>query len=134
MKVVIVGDGKVGFALAEQLTMEEHDVSVIDKNQAVLDRLSETLDVLTICGNGASMRVQKEAGVPGSDILIAATSSDELNMLSCFLAKRMGAKHTILHAHMVNGTDSGTHAKLDICTLKSRAGGGSTGDHTMLIA
>ena len=95
MKVVIVGDGKVGFALAEQLTMEEHDVSVIDKNQAVLDRLSETLDVLTICGNGASMRVQKEAGVPGSDILIAATSSDELNMLCCIVARRLGCKHTI---------------------------------------
>jgi len=95
MKVVIVGDGKVGYALAEQLTQEEHDVSMIDRNQTVLQRLADSLDVMTICGNGASMKVQKAAGVPGSDLLIAATSSDELNMLCCIVARKLGCQHTI---------------------------------------
>lgn len=95
MKVVIVGDGKVGFTLADQLAKEGHDVVVIDKNKAVLNQLSEQLDVMVIPGNGASLTVQREAGVGESDVLIAATSADEINLLCCILGRKLGCKHTI---------------------------------------
>ncbi len=95
MRITIVGDGKVGFALAEQLSKEKHDVTIIDKNAAALQRADDALDVLCIEGNGASVRVQQEAGVPHTDLLIAATSSDEMNMVCCLLGRKLGAKNTI---------------------------------------
>lgn len=95
MKVVVVGDGKVGGTLTEQLSREGHDVTVIDKNRKVVDGAANVLDVMAICGNGASHLVQIEAGVPKADLLIAATNSDELNMLCCLVAKKLGARHTI---------------------------------------
>jgi len=95
MKIVIVGDGKVGFALASQLSAEGHDITVIDNDAETLRRSIESLDVIGIRGNGASYPVQIEAGVPNTDLLIAATSGDELNILCCMLAKKLGAKHTI---------------------------------------
>ena len=72
-----------------------HLVTVIDNNAAVLRRSTDTMDVLGIHGNGASYAIQREAGVQDADLLIAATSADELNILSCMLAKKLGAKHTI---------------------------------------
>ena len=95
MKIVVVGDGKVGATLVSQLVKEGHDVTVIDNNAAVLRRSTDTMDVLGIHGNGASYAIQREAGVQDADLLIAATSADELNILSCMLAKKLGAKHTI---------------------------------------
>ncbi len=95
MKVVIVGDGKVGYTLAEQLSKEGHDIVVIDHNREVLKQLSETLDVMVVYGNGASLKVQKEADVQGSDLLIAATSADEINLLCSIIARKLGCKHTI---------------------------------------
>ena len=95
MKIVIVGDGKVGFALAEQLSRENHDITVIDSNLDNLKNLMDVLDVLVIHGNGASLAVQKEAGVDKADLLIAATSGDELNILACLVAKKLGAGQTI---------------------------------------
>ena len=86
MKIVIVGDGKVGFALADQLSRENNDITVIDSNLDNLKNLMDVLDVLVIHGNGASLSVQKEAGVDKADLLIAATSSDELNILACLVA------------------------------------------------
>ena len=71
MRIVIVGDGKVGYALTEQLSREGHDVFVIDSNPKVLQNSMETLDVMVLEGNGVSLNVQIEAGVPESDILIA---------------------------------------------------------------
>lgn len=95
MKIVIVGDGKVGLALTEQLSKEGHDLTVIDNNRQVLGESSERFDVMTVYGNGISMRIQKQAGVPESDLLIAATSADEINILCCIVAKKIGCKRTI---------------------------------------
>lgn len=95
MNIAIVGDGKVGFALTEQLSKENHNIVVIDSNLENLKNVQDVLDVLIIHGNGASMAVQREAGVDKADLLIAATSSDELNILACLVAKRIGAKQTI---------------------------------------
>lgn len=95
MRIVVVGTGKVGKTLADQLAREEHDVVVIDRNEDVLQRLEDTLDVLCVRGNGANAQTLLEAGVGRADIIIAATASDETNMLCCLIAKRLGAKYTI---------------------------------------
>lgn len=95
MKIIIAGAGKVGLTLSQQLTQEGHDLVLIDKSEAVLREAQEAMDVAVLHGNGASMDVQTEAGVPGSDILIAATSGDELNILCCLVARKLGCKHTI---------------------------------------
>lgn len=94
MRIIVVGDGKVGYTLAEQLSREGHDVVIIDRNDAALRKASETLDVMCVKGNGASGVTLREAGVEKTDLLIAATSGDELNMLCCLTARRLGAKHT----------------------------------------
>ena len=95
MKIVIVGDGKVGQALTGRLAEEGHDVVVIDSSPKALRTSVEIHDVMGVNGNGASYAVQKEAGVGEADLLIAATSGDELNLLCCMLAKKLGARHTI---------------------------------------
>lgn len=95
MRIVIVGDGKVGHALIEPLYKEGHDVVIIDSSSRVIDESVNTMDVIGVIGNGASYDVQKEAGVDRADLLIAATSSDELNILCCLVAKKIGAKSTI---------------------------------------
>ena len=95
MKVVIVGDGKVGGTIARQLSGEGHDIIVIDNNTKVLNNASNTMDIMSVEGNGASMVVQKRAGVPDADLLIAATSLDEVNMLSCLVGKKLGVNNTI---------------------------------------
>lgn len=95
MNIVIVGDGKVGATLVEHLSLEGHDVVVIDRDPKVVEDLVNSNDVMGICGNGASYDVQQEAGVGSARLFIAATSSDELNILCCLVAKRVGARHTI---------------------------------------
>lgn len=95
MNIVIVGDGKVGYTLAEQLSKEGHDITLIDRNSAALQRTVEALDVIGVVGNGASYDIQIEAGVDQSDLLVAVTSQDEVNMICCLLARKLGAKHTI---------------------------------------
>ena len=95
MKVVIVGDGKVGGTIARQLSGEGHDIIVIDNNIKVLNNASQTMDIMSVEGNGASMAVQRRAGVPDADLLIAATSLDEVNMLSCLVGKKVGVANTI---------------------------------------
>ncbi len=95
MQIIIVGDGKVGVALTQQLSEEGHDVTVIDSDPKVLEQSMETYDVMVVQGNGASIGTLKDAGVQGADLLIAATSRDEINLLTCIVAKKLGAKHTI---------------------------------------
>ena len=89
MRIVVVGDGKVGHALVKELSREGHDVVIIDSRQSVVDETVNSLDVIGVVGNGASYSVQTEAGVERADLLIAATSSDELNILCCLVAKRL---------------------------------------------
>ena len=95
MRIVVVGDGKVGHALVKELSREGHDVVIIDSRQSVVDETVNSLDVIGVVGNGASYSVQTEAGVERADLLIAATSSDELNILCCLVAKKIGASSTI---------------------------------------
>ena len=95
MKIVIVGCGKIGSEIVKSLTEEDHIVTAIDNDQSVIDDLSNIYDVMGVCGNGTDCDVLTEAGVKDAEMFIAATSTDELNMLSCYLAKKMGAKHTI---------------------------------------
>lgn len=95
MKIVIVGDGKVGYTLTKSLSEEGHDLVVIDNNRRVLQSSQEALDVAVVDGNGASVEVQREAGVGTADLLIAATNGDETNLLCCMVAKKLGCKHTI---------------------------------------
>ena len=95
MKIVIIGDGKVGHKLTAQLSEENYDIVLIDQNEGKLKEALNQLDIFCITGNGADVNVQKQADVPHADLVIACASTDELNMLSCLLAKRLGAKHTI---------------------------------------
>jgi len=95
MKIIVVGDGKVGLTLTEQLSKEEHDIVVIDKNPTVLQNSQETFDVMVVPGNGASRQVLLEAGAQDADLVIAATSADEINLLCCLTAKKLGCAHTI---------------------------------------
>ncbi len=94
MNIVIVGDGKVGSTLTEELAKEGHNIVIIDNNPRVLEAV-DLYDVISVIGNGASYAIQMEADVPHADLLIAATSSDETNILCCMVAKKVGAKHTI---------------------------------------
>ena len=95
MKIVIIGDGKVGHKLTTQLSEENYDVVLIDQNEGKLKEAVNELDIFCITGNGADVEVQRQADVPHADLVIACASTDELNMLSCLLAKRLGARHTI---------------------------------------
>lgn len=95
MRIVIVGCGKVGRTIAEQLNGEKHDIVLIDHNESVISRLTDKLDVMGIDGDGSSMDILREAGVPNADLLIAVTDADELNLYICLAANSMGAKNTI---------------------------------------
>lgn len=95
MKIIVVGDGKVGFAIAKQLNQEGHDITVVENKANVLSSTMNQLDIVGVQGNGASLDTLLEARVPSSDLLIAATSTDEVNIICCLLAKKLGARHTI---------------------------------------
>ena len=95
MKIVIVGGGKVGFAIAREVSGEGHDVTIIDHNPANYDRLSTSLDCMAIMGDGNSLDTLRAANTAESDLLIAATPNDEVNILCCFLARKLGCPNTI---------------------------------------
>lgn len=90
LTIIIVGCGKVGATLVEQLSKEGHDITIIDKNADLVQSLSDTYDIMGITGNGASYSVQMEAGIENTDLIIAVTGSDELNLLCCTVARRVG--------------------------------------------
>lgn len=95
MKVTIIGAGQIGTTIAEQLCRERHDVTVIDTREAPLASLEQQFDLMTVNGSGSSSEVQLEAGINTADLVIAATPTDELNLICCLIAKRLGAKNTI---------------------------------------
>ncbi len=96
MNIIIAGDGKVGSLLTRQLSSEGHDITVIDSNAQVLQQSVERYDVISVHGNCASMNVLLDAGVKNADLLIAATSEDEVNLLCCTTAHALNQKlHTI---------------------------------------
>lgn len=95
MKIVIAGAGEVGFELSKILSLEHHDVTVIDERKKCLQRVIENLDVLSVEGNATSPKVLVEAGTDDADLMIAVTSVDEVNIIACMMAKRLGVKRAI---------------------------------------
>ena len=90
LNIIIVGCGKVGMTLIEQLSKEGHDITIIDKNAAKVQEMSNLYDIMGLVGNGARYSVQMEAGIENADLIIAVTASDELNLLCCTVAKQVG--------------------------------------------
>lgn len=114
MKIVIVGSGKVGFTLAEHLSKEDHDVTIVDTDFEALKRASDTLDVMCIKGNGASSAILDEAGAGSADVVIAATGLDEINMICGQVAKRMGARYVIARIRNEDYTRDLTYLQKDL--------------------
>ncbi len=95
MNIIIVGCGRVGRSIAEQLNTEGHSITVIDTNPDELEKIFDTENIMAIEGNGATLSVLHEAGITDCDLLIAVTAADELNLYTCLLAKNSGVKSTI---------------------------------------
>ncbi len=95
MKIVVIGDGKIGFTVTQALVKEGHDLVVIDNQSDALKQTEDTLDVQVLEGNGASVSVQKEAGMQDADLMIAVTEADETNLLCCMIARQLGCPNTI---------------------------------------
>ncbi len=95
MKIIIAGCGKVGYTLAEQLSEEGHEITVIEPRAERVEAAVDALDIIGYIGNGNSYKMQKEAGVEDADLLIAVTGHDEVNLLSCLIAKKAGNCRTI---------------------------------------
>lgn len=95
MNIIIVGCGKIGSTILANLVTEGHDVTVLDINPNVIADITNVHDVMAVCGSGIDCETLEEANAETAELFLALTASDELNMLSCFLAKRMGAKHTV---------------------------------------
>lgn len=95
MKIILVGCGTIGATIISSLVSEGHDIVAIDNDAAFLNEITNVYDVMGLCGNGADSDILDEAGAKDADLFVAVTGSDELNMLACFLARKMGAKHTM---------------------------------------
>ena len=95
MRILIVGDGKVGHTLATELLREGHDITIIDQDAEVVNKTTDNLDVMCVHGNGANASTLMEAEVERADIIIAATATVEINMLCCLIGKNLGAKFAI---------------------------------------
>lgn len=95
MNIIIIGCGKVGTSLAEQLCTEGHDITIIDKQSDVVQKIANQTDVRGLGGNGASYSIQTEAGIERADLMIAVTGADEVNLLCCLIAKKAGNCQTI---------------------------------------
>ena len=98
MRAIVVGAGEVGYHIAKRLDQEGHDVTIIEENAAVKERVEKELDVMTILGNGASPAALEAAGVRKTDLLIAVTDEDEVNLVISLLAKEYGVATTIARA------------------------------------
>ena len=107
MRIVIAGCGKIGKAITGSLVADEHEVVVIDSKPEVIKTVSNTYDIMGICGSATDSDVLKDAGVNRAELFIALTGSDELNMLCCFMAKKLGAKHTVARIRDLENNDTG---------------------------
>lgn len=95
MNIIVVGIGKNGMALLQSLTAEGHDVIAIDNDPQIISQVSNQFDLMCVCGNGVDWETLSEARADKAELLIAVTGSDEFNMLCCFMAKKVGVKHTV---------------------------------------
>ncbi|WP_294351137.1 Trk system potassium transporter TrkA [uncultured Clostridium sp.] len=102
MNIIIVGAGKVGYRLAKFLSVEEDNITIIDKRDIAIERITNNLDVMCVKGNCTNFKVLDEAGIKNSDLLISVTDSDELNMLCCLAAKNLGVKYTVARVRNPN--------------------------------
>lgn len=116
MKIIIVGAGKVGYVLAHMLSNEKHDVTVVERDESRIETVEERLDVNTVLGSCASTSVLKKAGIAEADMVLAVTERDELNIVSCFIAKSFGVHTTIARVRSPEFVD------LDSVTLKKSLG------------
>jgi len=99
VRVVIVGVGEVGFNTAQMLSREGHRVVAVEQDEALVEHASQHLDALVMQGNGASPKVLREAGIESSDLLVAVTSTDEVNIVACLAAKAQGVARTVARVH-----------------------------------
>lgn len=106
MKIIIVGMGKIGSAIAYQLVNEGHDVTAVDIQSEKLFKVSEDMDISCVKGSGADSDILSEAGVENTEIVIAVTANDEINLLCCLVAKKMGAAYTICRVRNPEYSDS----------------------------
>ena len=95
MNIIVVGCGKIGKTIIASLSAEGHDVTAVDSSESALEEIKNRYDIITVCGNGADPDTLKDAQAENAELLVAATNSDEINMLCCFFAKRIGTTHTI---------------------------------------
>lgn len=95
MNILVVGCGKIGTTIVESLSAEGHNVTAVDSIPAALTDITNVYDVMGVCGNGADCDVLEEADIANIDLFVAVTGSDDTNMLSCYLARKLGARHTI---------------------------------------
>ena len=95
MKILIVGLGKVGYAIAQQLEGENHDLTLVDANVEALSRAENSIDAMFVTGNGAGVSTLLQAGVRETDLVVAVTENDEVNLICCLMAKKLGAKRTV---------------------------------------
>lgn len=95
MNIVVVGSGTVGSAICTQLACEDHNITIVDEDRAALDEITDSADVFAVEGNGAEVSVLRKAGAERADLLIAVTSRDEINILCCAAARKLGTKHTV---------------------------------------
>lgn len=106
MKIIVCGCGKIGSTIIASLAAEGHDVVALDNDADVISEMTNIYDVMGVCGNGADCETLDDAGVSKTELFIAVTNSDEVNMLACFLAKRMGAGYTIARIRNPEYNDS----------------------------
>ena len=95
MKILIVGLGKIGYAIAQQLEGEKHDLTLVDASVEALSRAENSIDAMFVTGNGAGVSTLIQAGVREADLVIAVTENDEVNLICCLMAKKLGAKRTV---------------------------------------
>jgi len=95
-EIIVVGCGKIGYTIAKVLSEKKDiDVTVVDNNPNIFDKMVEPIDVIFISGNGANEKTLIEAGAKDADLIVSTTNADELNVLCCIMAERLGTKHSI---------------------------------------
>ena len=107
MKIIIVGCGKIGKSMISSLSAEGHDITIIDNNPQVLNETADTFDIIGVCGNAVDSDTLMEAGVADADLLVSLIASDEVNMLTCHIAKTLGAKNTVARIRNPEYNDDG---------------------------
>ena len=99
MRILIIGAGEVGYHIANRLVREQHDVVVVDHVPEVIMRVQEELDVMVVEGHGARPETPERAGIEQAELMIAATHSDEVNMVACLLARQYGVPQCMARIH-----------------------------------